>query len=119
MEPQIKKCCRCKQVFDNVKLNFYRELRKKDGFRDCCKKCITKSTDRAAVARRDSRRYAKSANKVKARTVARSHYPDAISFECSVLSCKKRAQEYHHVDYDQPLAVVPLCIEHHRANHSL
>ncbi len=34
-------------------------------------------------------------------------------------NCEKPGIELHHVNYDDPLAVIPLCTEHHRMNHEI
>jgi transposase-like protein len=96
---------------------FHKDTRRVGGLDYRCKDCKRKYNCTLSQQRRDARRYLKDKLKVVARTKARDFYGPASKKACAVLNCYERAEELHHVDYEDALAVIPLCVRHHRLNH--
>ena len=95
---------------------FIRDSGKKYGFAAKCKTCRSKQ-DRARIKKRyDRQKYQNNKDRLKARTKARDVY-DRSQYLCATLTCAAAAEELHHVNYNEPLAVIPLCAKHHRDNH--
>lgn len=113
-----KKCSKCKKAFPKTKEFFYQAFDRKDGFGSHCKKCRYLSQTAISQKRRDERRYEKLKNRTLARLEARKKY-DPLTLRCAVLNCLGECEELHHVNYQEPLAVIPLCRDHHRLNHEL
>ncbi len=111
-----KRCPDCATVYYEPSLNFYKDSHRADGFNVYCKICVRRRTNIWARKNRDKRRYEKAKYKVAARGVAQNHYAEKV-FKCAVLTCECMADDLHHVDYNEPLAVVPLCKRHHTGIH--
>lgn len=114
----IKKCPKCNIIYENAELASHRCSRNKDGLDWKCKICKQKSENTLMRRRRDLKRYVKLKDRQLARSMARDHY-EGQEFKCAILSCHFNAEELHHVNYDCPLDVIPLCKRHHRENHAL
>ncbi len=114
----MKKCSTCKDEFPATSEHFHRSSEKLDGFDSRCKSCKRNKENISARRRRDSRRYEKLKNRCAARDKANRFYK-MEKLNCAVLNCSKISEELHHVTYEDPLAVIPLCTEHHRMNHEL
>lgn len=110
-----KRCPKCK--LEKPLADFHKNYRTSLGVDYRCKACKAATTNAISQRRRDARRYAKAAFKVKARDIARRAWGAAEQWQCKVLGCLNQAAELHHVDYEEPLAVVPLCDRHHRGIH--
>lgn len=112
-----KRCPRCKETFfGDLTVYFFRAERRGDGLDWQCKSCKRIHQTAKSQKIRDRRKYEKDRLKLKAREAARKEYTGRLLW-CAVLRCEEKAEELHHVDYDQPLAVVPLCSKHHRGIH--
>lgn len=101
-------CSLCKQDKDSSL--FYKDKRRYTGFGSRCKPCQS--------ARDKQRRTYNEVKKVKDAVRNKSKRIYKETFECSVLSCGKKA-ELHHINYDDASEVIPLCKKHHRDVHSL
>jgi len=116
LPPKQKICPVCKKEFELSSDFFHRNVTRCDGFAALCKVCdnVRKNIlHRKYRARRDE---ATSVKREKAKRAAKYHY-DKSDYKCSVLTCEAKAQHLHHVDYDKPLDVVPLCEVHHQGIH--
>lgn len=113
---RAKTCPVCKFAYENAEAAFHRCCTNKDGLDYRCKACKAESESALSRQRRDAKRYAKDKSKVLARAAAQQHYAGK-KFVCSALNCPEWAVHLHHVDYSEPLAVIPLCEKHHRAEH--
>lgn len=104
-----KLCGGCKELKPRSVDFFYRDITKSGGLSNRCKPCFEKRK----IARRCKHRDSK---KEGARKIARIHY-SASEHTCKVIGCEQKAEHLHHVDYDRPLEVVPLCSKHHKGIH--
>lgn len=111
----MKKCSKCKLFLD--KSQFWKESRTVDGLCPRCKSCKNKAQNNRARQRREARRYEKDRMKVLARQRTRDILGPAVGSPCGVMNCKRGANDWHHLDYTYPLAVIPLCQEHHEMIH--
>lgn len=119
----MKQCNKCKECFwaytqDGLSSSFRRESQSWDGFCGQCKRCRSahdqvKTYQRTAYRKR--MRCPSGAEKNRIREIARNTFNK--EYKCSVLNCLSKAEELHHVTYKDPLAVVPLCKQHHYDNH--
>lgn len=112
----MKKCYKCEKLLDESL--FFKDARQIDGLGPSCKKCKSSCADKRLQAARDKRRYAKLKAKTYARTITRKIYGKASDKVCFVSNCSEIAKEWHHIDYEDPLAVIALCNKHHRCAHS-
>jgi hypothetical protein len=119
LESNAKWCPSCENwltLFD-----FNKSANRSDGRHWCCKECHrAKSKTQAArnsQKNRDSKRYAKAPEKVKARTKARDYWGSAKKYKCAILNCTETADHLHHISYTSPLDVVPYCKYHHFVEH--
>lgn len=114
----MKTCTICKT--EKSLSEFHKCVSRPDGHDWRCRSCKKSSDDKYRRKLIDARRYEKSKGKAKAREVARLHFPEfKKEYKCSVLNCPKMSEELHHVTYEDPLAVVPLCSDHHRMDHEI
>lgn len=112
----MKRCPKCKT--EKADEEFHKDSRRVDGLDYRCKLCKAAQACSISQKRRDAIRYAKDSSKAKARDAARRQWGPASTMCCRVLGCFNMAVELHHVDYAEPLAVIPLCNKHHRGIHS-
>lgn len=117
----IKRCPTCELVFENAEDVFDKNRNAKCGLHwQCrgCKKNYSKSkTAKASQKKRDAKRYLKYPDKPKARDAARRKWGPASRLACGVMGCEINADELHHINYDLPLDVIPLCEKHHTIIH--
>ena len=112
-----KRCPTCGiTYYGNLKICFFRSSSNCDGLDWQCKKCQKIKDNVMARRFMDRKRQRKDANKYRARHIANKTY-SAKDHLCSVLSCIDDAVALHHVDYEKPLDVVPLCTTHHEDLH--
>lgn len=114
-----KDCSRCAKPYGAITLDglstfFKRDPGKADGFCPACKECDKRTTDRKKALVRKKRWLLMNGKKSEARTKAKHAFPGP--YECAVLICEEPA-ELHHVNYEEALAVVPLCKKHHADDH--
>lgn len=119
----MKKCSKCKIEYDGPpEDNFYRNRTRKLGWAVQCKKCSNQGQNKRQRRARENYYYERNLNnrklKLLARLAARKFYKEGRYF-CSVLGCPSLADELHHVNYNDPLAVVPFCKKHHDQNHDV
>lgn len=113
----MKKCSKCKIEYEFDQ--FYVNRCRPDGRAAQCRMCSQASQRKRRNKYIGRFYYQKNKNKAKARDAARRHYRKDGEFDCSVLTCESKAEELHHVNYDEPLAVIPLCRKHHKMNHDV
>ena len=121
---KTKRCGHCKKTYEaeDLSQHFSRQRTRPDGLYWCCKLC-KKGLDAGQEAirkrkGRDRRRYEKLKHQTLARSKASYHYAGQ-TYKCSVIPCQAESEDLHHVNYDSPLDVVPLCKRHHKENHDL
>lgn len=112
----MKTCPKCKTSYEKPELFFHKDAGRKDGLTSMCKICRRHVVDLFKRRNRDARRYEKDKAKFSARNTAKDHF-SAKDHKCSVLSCNDQATDLHHVDYLDPLSVIPLCRKHHESEH--
>lgn len=116
LDEVTKKCPKCK-TFKALNYAFWsKDSSRKDGFDWKCKICKNATENVAKRKIRDARRIAKDGKKIKAREEAKKIW-SAKDFTCRVLGCYNPAKHLHHVDYDKPTEVIPLCEKHHVGIH--
>jgi hypothetical protein len=82
-----------------------------------CKRVADSKLQKARIANgAERRRYERDKEKFKARDFARRKYK-GMQFKCSIANCDDFGTDLHHIDYLDPLAVVPLCRKHHEQLH--
>lgn len=114
----IKICKKCK--LEKPLTEFYKELLSKDGRASSCKKCKEERKDVRKRSAREKIYYEKNKNKKLARVAARKKYENILNdLKCSVINCKLLCEELHHLNYNFPIDVVPLCQKHHSWFHEL
>lgn len=111
-----KRCPQCKVTYADKHLGFSIDSSRSDGISWRCRKCAVLYVNKAAQRRRDARRYELQKSRCLARDKARKEYKGK-AFKCAVVTCSHLAEELHHVDYNEALAVVPLCRVHHKGMH--
>lgn len=111
-----KKCPTCKNTLPLNSEHWGRCASTASGFNWQCKTCARARNSGIAQKRRDARRYLKDKEKMKARERAQNFYRSQV-FKCSVVGCFSDHEDLHHVDYSEPLMIVPLCKKHHRGIH--
>lgn len=118
MNALFKCCTRCRKLFyaKQVRENFALDSKTEDGYGTRCKRCKAYTSSPAQQARRDKRRNEKDKKKCNARERARHFYRN-MALYCAVINCANKANDFHHVDYDKPIDVVPLCKRHHKGIH--
>lgn len=118
---KLKQCSKCKETKPLTNEYFPRNASRKSGFNPWCKIChrTAAKSNREVFLRksRDAAKYRKNKNKVKARQETRAKFGTASDYNCSVLNCPRRAENFHHINYDHPLDIIPLCQEHHDLEH--
>lgn len=112
----MKNCPSCKKEKELSHEFWQRNASRGDGFDWQCKECRKLRVNKVSQKLRDQRRYEKDKKKCQAREIARNHYWQD-KFYCAAMTCDEEAKHLHHVDYDEPLAIVPLCEKHHRGIH--
>lgn len=123
-----KQCCKCTALYNCVSLEgfrefaFSRDIDTPDGLARVCKKCISDYNKQDKAKRnnmaRAQRMRALYAHKEAARAAAIKKYGDK-NFKCSVLNCEKDSENLHHINYNDYLAVIPLCRSHHADAHTI
>lgn len=113
---ETKACSTCKKIL--ALSLFFKAPDRKYGRDSQCKSCKYKAVCKKKRVLRDAKRYEKNKIKPHARAKARKYY-QGIEFKCSVLGCEKNGRDLHHVNYEKPLDVIPLCTEHHKMNHTV
>ena len=116
----MKKCRDCQELFPKTPEHFYRDISRYDSL-DCrCKKCSNKAKTVRRLKKNKRERQAvkteREKNKDLAREKAKRYYKDG-GYLCSVMGCDKKHDHLHHIDYNKPLEVIPLCARHHRSVH--
>lgn len=104
----------CNSCGKNKKLNeFHIDRSKRDGRMTKCKEC-----KRLYDKQKNDKKKFDDISKYKnlLRSGAKSKY--GKNHICAVLLCHKKA-ELHHIDYDTPDEIIPLCRKHHSAIHRL
>lgn len=119
----MKKICKKCNLEKSLTREFWNlNANRKDGFDHPCKLCKRLSSNKIGedISRRnrDKRRYLRDKFRLNARRLARDTY-GSKEYPCSVLNCEEIATDLHHVTYEDPLAVVPLCKRHHKDEHVL
>lgn len=116
----MKKCpvCKLEKPLDSSHWN--RNKGRADGFnwscRDCHRKANSANSNLELRRVREKETRKKDWKKIYARKVAKRKFGED-SIKCAVLNCAEKAQDLHHLDYDLPLDVVPLCHKHHLMEH--
>jgi len=122
-----KTCSRCRLTLSpdpilGWKPFFTKNGNAKDGLNNACRECrkiyMRTSNARTIAIIHARRRRETDKKKNRARAVSTRAYAKN-SYKCAVLNCQQEYDHLHHVDYDDPLAVVPLCYAHHGAAHSV
>lgn len=111
----MKKCTRCRKTYDSMDF-FPKDSSKKSGYGSRCKRCKAYVESPALAKLREQRRRERDKVKIAARMKAKYHYRNS-TFNCAAIGCDKPANHLHHVDYNEPLAIVPLCEHHHVGIH--
>lgn len=111
-------CPKCKNQYPNVEEYFYVNRTRPNGFAWKCKKCSKEEYNARSARRGRERRSLENKKKDAARSEARHKYENMV-FSCAVVNCLNTDCELHHVDYNNPLAVIPLCKKHHKQNHDV
>lgn len=106
-----KQCPVCMQRKERSE--FHRDASRSDGLDWRCKRCKYDGETALARRRRDARRYARDKSRPSAREKANRYFGSASEVECSVFGCGETADEWHHLNYEYALVVVPLCRKHH------
>lgn len=115
MEETTKRCPACST--EKPASAFNRSVRTASGLDWQCKDCKTAKLNKVAQRRRDERRKGWHAKQLRAREQARAKWGKSANYICAVLGCGSPADHLHHVNYDEPLGVVPLCAKHHNDEH--
>jgi len=115
----MRQCSRCKLVCEDYEREnyFHRDSTKKDGFNYHCKSCVRQYASKRRKKNKEENRirYLKDRNKNLVRDESKRLYPGP--HQCSLISCVLIA-ELHHLDYDGPHHVIPLCRNHHGLIHT-
>lgn len=113
----MKRCSKCKA--EKPFTEFHKCISFRDGYHLRCIKC--RSVDAKVYNRKKTCAlyYQRNKGKFYARKAAVAKYGAARKFRCSVFGCTLRATSLHHVNYDKPLDVIPLCKDHHYDSHKL
>lgn len=116
LEPKILPCTKC--GVEKPVSEFYKSKRsnRRRQYVSWCKQCKRVYADKVKEKDRYKRYYARTKNKNRARKLARKEY-SGKTFVCGVLTCYATADALHHHNYDDPLAVIPLCRRHHYELH--
>lgn len=88
-----------------------------------CGKCVYKrliqrGNDYAIQQKKYLKSNAEYRDKIKARVLARKRFGSAQDFNCVFPLCEHPASNLHHIDYNKPFLVFPVCYKHHREIHT-
>ena len=114
----IKRCPTCDTTYKDAELHFAKHAGRYDGVAGICKKCFRERSKEKSSQKRQKKYDEKFAFKRKAKDLVKYRYK-AKDFKCCVLSCEENATDLHHVTYQDPYAVIPLCKKHHKDEHYL
>jgi hypothetical protein len=112
-----KTCTKCHKKYSGVLTDYFHVDRRRNGLNPNCKSCRRATQNRKLTADRHKRSYERTKIHHAARKAARTHFEGQV-FMCSVVNCSEIGIDLHHVNYDLPLDVVPLCKIHHSKLHS-
>jgi len=118
-----KTCPSCGIIYSNKKdvpltNHFYADPYKRSGLHVYCKSCMKKKSTKLSVNLKAKRYKEKNKKIVQAREEASAHYK-GFDCDCYVITCYEKAKELHHVDYNDSLAVIPMCKKHHMGLHEI
>jgi len=127
------KCSKCKEELDVS--NFHKHSGSSRGYQYQCKECREPQKDRAAYLRawrkknpnrkkgtgnrkaNDSRYKTKNKHKIKAQNALYRAMQKGVVVREPCMVCGEDKVHGHHHDYNKPLDVMWLCVEHHKLIH--
>lgn len=112
-----KSCTKCKTILPATLKYFYKDSGSMSGLHSQCKPCRFVGRNKEKAKRRDAAKYLRVKYKFVAREEANKKFGCAKKYSCAVFGCNKSAEQLHHVWYQAPLDVVPMCRLHHMQNH--
>jgi hypothetical protein len=110
----MKTCTKCNTEYLESRANFPLDRNGRLGSR--CRTCKYKNEDKQKKLARTKLSKERNRARVLARGRTKSKYK-GVGFMCAVFGCGGTNADLHHVNYDEPMAVVPLCKKHHVDNH--